>query len=165
MIVYVIGSIGGPQKIGISDNPVARRANLQVGNPYRLEIAGQWRCPDADRVEALAHSRLGRHRMYGEWFQVSPDVAIAAVEWATREGKTSIFNMADMVAEIEAKFGVGSVDAGAREWLAAYAEAQMVATSFKRKHGVTLEQHAKKYGVHLQTLRNARFRARERGKR
>lgn len=43
-------------------------------------------------------------------------------------------------------------------------EEQMVRTSYTRRHGVTLEAHAAKYGVSLQTLRNARFRAREREK-
>ncbi len=43
-------------------------------------------------------------------------------------------------------------------------EERMVRTSYKRPHGVTLAEHAAKFGVHLQTLRNARFRARERAK-
>lgn len=43
-------------------------------------------------------------------------------------------------------------------------EERMVRTSYKRPHGVTLAEHAAKFGVHLQTLRNARFRARENAK-
>lgn len=43
-------------------------------------------------------------------------------------------------------------------------EERMVRTSYTRRHGVTLEAHAAKFGVSLQTLRNARFRAREREK-
>lgn len=79
--LYVLGSLGGTQKIGISRWPEKRCRDLETASGRRLEI---WlliggRRSHAQRLEALAHAILSEHRREGEWFAVPPDVAITAV--------------------------------------------------------------------------------------
>jgi hypothetical protein len=78
--IYVIRGDHGLIKIGISTNPSARLAQLQTASPSALSFAyiAALRC-DGRAVEAEAHRTLAAHRRNGEWFDVSPDMAVAAI--------------------------------------------------------------------------------------
>jgi hypothetical protein len=82
--VYVIGAADGPQKIGVASDVEARRAMLQTGNPAGLVVVHHWALPRpaAFAVEGRAHWHLRDRHVRGEWFDVTPDEAIAAVEAA-----------------------------------------------------------------------------------
>ena len=78
--VYVIEGSHGAVKIGISSDPENRRATLQTGAPHHLFLAFAIYAGDAAfDVEQEAHAILAAHRMPGEWFAVSKEMAIAAV--------------------------------------------------------------------------------------
>ena len=78
--VYVIEGSHGAVKIGISCDPESRRATLQTGAPHHLFLAFSIYAGDAAfDVEQEAHAILDKHRMPGEWFAVSKEMAIAAV--------------------------------------------------------------------------------------
>ena len=78
--VYVIEGSHGAVKIGISSDPESRRATLQTGAPHHLFLAfAIYAGENAFDVEQEAHAILAAHRMPGEWFAVSKEMAIAAV--------------------------------------------------------------------------------------
>jgi len=54
-------------KIGVSDNPVARLADIQVGCPGEVVLVG-WFLGD---VEATLHCEFKNDRYRGEWFRVT----------------------------------------------------------------------------------------------
>jgi hypothetical protein len=78
--IYVISGDRGLIKIGVSANPTARLAQLQTSTPSRLSLiyVGALRC-SGYAIEAEAHRTLAGYRQNGEWFNVPPDLAIAAV--------------------------------------------------------------------------------------
>lgn len=77
--VYFIQAIeGGPIKIGMSQNPERRLADLQVGSPVRLRIIGV--AVGGQQREAALHRRLAKHRVHGEWFADAPEVMAAIAE-------------------------------------------------------------------------------------
>jgi len=82
--VYVIGSEDGPQKIGMSANPASRLRGLQTSSPHRLKLLAAVDVPatDAVAVERHAHAALSLHHLLGEWFRVTPDQAVTAVQEA-----------------------------------------------------------------------------------
>lgn len=93
--VYVITSDTGMSKIGITTNPAARLATLQTGSPDRLRMA--FTAPAYGKsyaIEQAAHSILAAHRASGEWFAVSPDLAIAALFGAADRTGCSISSTA-----------------------------------------------------------------------
>lgn len=79
--VYVIGAPDGPIKIGVAADAAARCAMLQVGNPAALTVLHKVSVSRRDVyfVERYAHALLSDDRIRGEWFDVEPDQAIAAV--------------------------------------------------------------------------------------
>ncbi|NPU23936.1 GIY-YIG nuclease family protein [Bradyrhizobium denitrificans] len=81
--VYVISGEHGRQKIGVSDEPRRRLAELQTGSPFALkfEFVGEVENGGAGPVEVETHFMLNQHKAPGgdEWFVVPPDVAITAV--------------------------------------------------------------------------------------
>lgn len=83
--VYVIGVKSGPQKIGIAKDVMRRRAEMQTGSPQELRVHF---VKAMDRLAALdveqgAHRLLKSRRTMGEWFDVTREQAIAAIEAAT----------------------------------------------------------------------------------
>ena len=80
--LYVIASEeDGPCKIGITANIRSRLSMLQTGSAGRLfEVwhfdDNNWFCTFSEK---LAHHALREHRLTGEWFSVSPAVAIAEI--------------------------------------------------------------------------------------
>jgi hypothetical protein len=82
--VYVLTDTGRV-KVGRSHNPSirARTLGLAAGAVYTLHHATAAR-DDAGTVERLAHQLLHSKRIAGEWFDVKPQVAVAAVETAIK---------------------------------------------------------------------------------
>jgi hypothetical protein len=82
--VYIITWDGGPQKIGRSNKPAGRLIGLQTAIPHSLQVARTWHRPlnDANLVERTAHRLLHSARMAGEWFNVTTDEAVIAIEEA-----------------------------------------------------------------------------------
>lgn len=79
--IYVISqAITGRQKVGISNDPNDRIRNLQTGSPFPLSFAFVGLTDNvAKAIEDEVHILLDQHRQVGEWFDVRPEVAIAAV--------------------------------------------------------------------------------------
>lgn len=83
--IYVIahesagGGITGPVKIGITSNPDARLATLKTASPKPLDIAFVFVAPNkeyARDIEAAFHKIRAKDRLHGEWFNLSPLMAV-----------------------------------------------------------------------------------------
>lgn len=84
MNVYAIQSETGPIKIGVSANPGARLGQLTKMQPHGACIIHIAKVPrdKAYPIEAAAHALLKEKRLQGEWFDVTQEQAIAAIEYA-----------------------------------------------------------------------------------
>ena len=80
--VYIITTDRGVVKVGISDDPVLRLAQLQTGAPYPLRLVYAAVHSDASRIEAIVHRELKAKRAYGEWFCVTEAAARDAIQRA-----------------------------------------------------------------------------------
>lgn len=82
--VYVIGSPSGPFKIGRATNLKDRRSGVQTGSPVKVSVIHSETVPREEVVfiERYAHKILDSHRMFGEWFNVPLEDALAAVACA-----------------------------------------------------------------------------------
>lgn len=80
--VYIIGTGRGPLKIGISESPYKRLAAIQTSHPERLSVlyAKSWAGVFAQDIETEVHRFLDEHRTRGEWFDVSFQTAVDAIE-------------------------------------------------------------------------------------
>jgi T5orf172 domain len=81
--VYVIKGDENNVKIGVTKNPEGRLAQLRTGNHATIDYA--YLAPtsgDPYAIERAAHTILDRYRLNGEWFDVPPELAIAAVTGA-----------------------------------------------------------------------------------
>jgi hypothetical protein len=70
-------------KIGVTKDPERRLAEIQTGQSRKIDYA--FIAPtsgDPRAVEKEAHAMLARSRLNGEWFDVPPELAIAAVTGA-----------------------------------------------------------------------------------
>jgi len=79
--VYVIGCAGFPVKVGIAKDIASRLATLKTGFPHKLQSYCFVPVPDgmARKIEKTCHLRLAESRMNGEWFDVTPEEAVALV--------------------------------------------------------------------------------------
>lgn len=79
--LYVIGSDGGPLKVGLAKNCSDRAICLQTGNSRKLRVYFSAPVPleIARKVELRAHWLLRESQEHGEWFTVSPETAKEAV--------------------------------------------------------------------------------------
>lgn len=79
--VYVMSRSDGCHKIGFSQNLTQRLAVLSDLMKMPLSLRHYIERPgDAFEVEQLAHKWIGLHRRDGEWFEVSEDQAIGAIQ-------------------------------------------------------------------------------------
>jgi hypothetical protein len=87
--VYVIEGESGHHKIGVSRDPIQRKAELQTGSPVPLRFAYIGVTPGSGYdIEGRAHELLDAHRKEGEWFLVPASIAIGAtLEAASRIGQ------------------------------------------------------------------------------
>lgn len=82
--VYVIAAKDGPVKVGIAADAASRCAMLQTGNAADLTVVHKVEVERAAArlIERYAHDLLSADRVRGEWFDVDPADAIAAVDAA-----------------------------------------------------------------------------------
>lgn len=81
--VYAI-SDGDLIKVGFSGNLRGRLTELQAASPRPLTVCGDRTTERARAVERVAHYLLREQRVRGEWFNVSPEQAISAIDEAVR---------------------------------------------------------------------------------
>ena len=75
-LVYVIEVVDDCGcKIGISQNVENRLRNLQRTCGKTLRIHATFPFDNARKVEMAAHAHFHKHRIYGEWFMLSPAAA------------------------------------------------------------------------------------------
>jgi hypothetical protein len=84
--VYVIGPASGHQKVGLATDPRSRLATLQTACPFTLVIHAAVPVPfvEAHEVERRAHRALSQCKVLNEWFDTTPEAAVAAVRAAAR---------------------------------------------------------------------------------
>ena len=80
--VYVIGAQDNPVKIGHANRVETRLSSLQTGNPDELKILGKVVVPWdlAALIEKQTHLVLTPMHRRGEWYNVSAEVALRAIE-------------------------------------------------------------------------------------
>ena len=74
--IYVISN-GTYVKIGVSQDPDFRCRTLQTGSPKPLELV--YTAFGGFDIEREIHGRLQDHRVFGEWFDVTPEAAWAVI--------------------------------------------------------------------------------------
>lgn len=79
MKVYIIGPRNGPYKIGYSENPSKRLADLQIGNHQKLVMHFEYQSDQARDIELTLHRNLRKRQIIGEWFDESLDVIKAMI--------------------------------------------------------------------------------------
>jgi hypothetical protein len=67
--LYVIGAQKGPVEIGVAAVPRLRLRELQIGNPFKLEVLAQ--CGGGEQEKAIAHEFFRYEQLSGEWFKRS----------------------------------------------------------------------------------------------
>jgi len=80
--LYVIGTGHRSVKVGRSVEPERRKNDLQGGAFAHLRVVYSRACDTAHLAEKIAHTILAQYRQSGEWFQVSEQEAIRAVDTA-----------------------------------------------------------------------------------
>jgi hypothetical protein len=81
--------IVGPVKIGISKTLSGRLSQLQTGNPRKVVVAMYLPLPNREMAaifESAFHEVMAKHRMEGEWFDMSPYSALIALTQNVRSG-------------------------------------------------------------------------------
>lgn len=79
--IYIIRA-NGLIKIGKSSEPDSRVKQLQTAMPYEIELLFKVQTDDMTWLERETHWALQEHRIRGEWFDVTPEQAQAAIETA-----------------------------------------------------------------------------------
>lgn len=73
--VYFIQTetMGGPIKIGYSNDVHERLKTIQSMSPFKLKVLAI--LPDKSfDAEARLHQRFQKHRLHGEWFEPHPEI-------------------------------------------------------------------------------------------
>lgn len=83
--VYVMQCEPGPVKIGFSDLPSERIFGVQTGNPYEIQLEAIVKFNRGAKLESRTHKVLADKRMCGEWFDVTPLEAVAAIQEAASQ--------------------------------------------------------------------------------
>jgi hypothetical protein len=84
--VYVVRGDHNLVKIGVTTNPRARLASLRTGSAFPIDFSYIAVTPgEAAPIERAAHALLDRHRLNGEWFDVAPELAVAALNGAAHK--------------------------------------------------------------------------------
>ena len=92
--VYVVGSIAGPVKVGITSAPRERLSGLKMMSPIPIEGCRLFACPkqsDAASLESMAHAALAPKNRHGEWFDVPMAEAADAIQAAADENSITIW--------------------------------------------------------------------------
>lgn len=72
MIYFIQCGENGPIKIGQSDNPEERMAQLQTACPYELKML--WVYKNSDWTEIAIHGEFSHERIRGEWYHPSQSI-------------------------------------------------------------------------------------------
>jgi hypothetical protein len=84
--LYVIRGDHNMVKIGVSTNPNARLASLRTASAFPIDFSYIAVTPGTGfDIEAGAHEMLKGHRCSGEWFDVPPEMAVAAIAGAAHK--------------------------------------------------------------------------------
>jgi Meiotically up-regulated gene 113 len=84
--VYVIRGDHNLVKIGVSTNPNARLAQLRTASAFPIDFSYIAVTPGTGfDIERGAHEMLKSHRCNGEWFDVQPEIAVAAIAGAAHK--------------------------------------------------------------------------------
>lgn len=87
--LYVLGAADGLMKVGRSAQPETRLKTIATANGVAVHLHHvSPERDDSSYVEAAAHRLLANKRRAGEWFDVTPTEAVAAIEAAIREVET-----------------------------------------------------------------------------
>ncbi|WP_336709811.1 MULTISPECIES: GIY-YIG nuclease family protein [unclassified Cedecea] len=79
--VYVMESDAGLIKIGVSKNVSARRKSLQCASGVEIKVAAKFGpLKKAVGLERASHKFFAEKRLHGEWFSVSAEEAISAID-------------------------------------------------------------------------------------
>jgi Meiotically up-regulated gene 113 len=79
--IYVIRGDHNLIKVGITTNPRARLSSLRTASAFPIDysylaaITGN----SGAEIEHSVHQLLEQHRCHGEWFDVAPEMAVAAI--------------------------------------------------------------------------------------
>ena len=81
--VYVVRGGHNLVKIGVTRNPRARLASLRTAAAFPIDYSYiAFTDNSGPMIEGAAHTLLERHRTNGEWFDVAPEMAVAALSAA-----------------------------------------------------------------------------------
>lgn len=80
--VYFVGGDDGPVKIGITTNSAQRLQHMQTGSPVELKVLAV--VPAGRSLERAYHSYFERHRIRGEWFERSDQLAEEIRHWSRK---------------------------------------------------------------------------------
>jgi Meiotically Up-regulated Gene 113 (MUG113) protein len=84
--VYVIRGDHNMSKVGVTTNPAARLASLRTASAFPIGYSFIAVTPGTGYdIEAGAHAMLASHRCNGEWFDVAPEIAVAAIAGAAHK--------------------------------------------------------------------------------
>ena len=84
--LYVIRGDHQMVKIGVSTNPSARLGSLRTASAFPIDFSYIAVTPGTGfDIEAGAHEMLKGHRCSGEWFDVPPEMAVAAIAGAAHK--------------------------------------------------------------------------------
>jgi hypothetical protein len=98
--LYVIRGDHNLVKVGLTTNPTARLAQLRTASAFPIDFSYIAVTPGTGYdIEAGAHEMLKSHRCNGEWFDVAPEIAVAALAGAAHKLDQPILPVTAEVAE------------------------------------------------------------------
>jgi hypothetical protein len=97
--LYVIRGDHNMVKVGVSTNPNARLAQLRTASAFPIDFSYIAVTPGTGfDIEQGAHAMLASHRCNGEWFDVAPEMAVAAIAGAAHKLKQPLLPVTAEVA-------------------------------------------------------------------
>jgi hypothetical protein len=98
--LYVIRGDHNLVKVGVTTNPTARLASLRTGSAFPIDFSYIAVTPGTGfDIEQGAHAMLASHRCNGEWFDVQPEIAVAAIAGAAHKLNQPLLPVTADVAE------------------------------------------------------------------
>jgi hypothetical protein len=59
-------------KIGVTKSIDSRIDHMQNGNPHQIRLLFAIKYPNAQRLERMLHLKYANHKLYREWFSLTP---------------------------------------------------------------------------------------------
>jgi hypothetical protein len=118
--VYVVRGDHNLVKIGTTTNPRARLAQLRTSSAFPIDYSYIAVTPDnsGPLIEGAAHDLLDRHRLNGEWFDVAPEMAVAALSAAAHKLNRPLLQVSlDNADQILRITGYGQLPSADDGWL------------------------------------------------